>query len=107
MNYYQSDLDLLAEVRKYGKFDDSGCFNCGSCTLSCDLSNDQATFPRKSMRHVVMGLKQPLLESLDPWVCHDCGDCSTTCPRETKPQESMMTLRRKISMPMTGTEPSV
>jgi len=97
MNYYQSDLDLLAEVRKYGKFDDSGCFNCGSCTLSCELSNDQATFPRKSMRHVVTGLKQPLLESVDPWVCHDCGDCSTTCPRETKPQESMMTLRRYLS----------
>jgi len=97
MNTYESDLDLLAEVRKYGKFDVTGCFNCGSCTLSCDLSNDQATFPRKSMRHVVMGLKQPLHESLDPWVCHDCGDCSTTCPRETKPQESMMTLRRYLS----------
>lgn len=96
MNYYQSDLDLLGEVRKYGKFDVEGCFNCGSCTLSCDLSNDQATFPRKSMRHVLMGLKQALYESVDPWVCHDCGDCSVTCPRQTKPQESMMTLRRYL-----------
>jgi ferredoxin len=49
------------------------------------------------MRHVIMGLKQPLHESLDAWVCHDCGDCSTTCPRETKPQESMMTLRRYLT----------
>ncbi len=97
MNYYQSDLDLLAEVRKYGKFDATGCFNCGSCTLSCDLSDDRATFPRKSMRQVITGLKQPLHASLDPWACHDCGDCSTACPRETKPQESMMTLRRYLT----------
>ncbi len=96
MNYYQSDLKLMAEVRKYGKFDAEGCFNCGSCTLNCDLSQDQATFPRKSMRQVITGVKQALLQSVDPWVCHDCGDCSTACPRETKPQESMMTLRRYL-----------
>ncbi len=97
MNYFQSDLDLLAEVRKYGKFDVTGCFNCGSCTLSCELANDQASFPRKSVRHVVMGLKGLLHESLEPWVCHDCGDCSVACPRQTKPQESMMTLRRYLA----------
>jgi nitrate reductase gamma subunit/ferredoxin-like protein FixX len=96
MNYYESDLKLMAEVRKYGKFDAEGCFNCGSCTLNCDLSMDQATFPRKSMRHVITGVKGALLESVDPWVCHDCGDCSVACPRQTKPQESMMTLRRYL-----------
>lgn len=96
MNYYESDLKLLAEVRKFGKFDAEGCFNCGSCTLACDLSQDQATFPRRPMRMVITGVKQALLQSIDPWVCHDCGDCSTTCPRETKPQQSMMTLRRYL-----------
>lgn len=96
MNYYECDPKLMAEVRKYGKFDAEGCFNCGSCTLACELSQDQATFPRKSMRQVITGVKQALLQSVDPWVCHDCGDCSTTCPRETKPQESMMTLRRYL-----------
>jgi ferredoxin-like protein FixX len=96
MKYYESDLKLMTEVRKYGNFDAEGCFNCGSCTLSCHLSNDQATFPRKSMRHVVTGIKGALLESVDPWVCHDCGDCSVACPRQTKPQESMMTLRRYL-----------
>jgi len=44
-----------------------------------------------------MGLKGLLHESLEPWVCHDCGDCSTACPRQTKPQESMMTLRRYLA----------
>lgn len=96
MNYYESDLKLMSEVRKYGKFDAEGCFNCGSCTLACELSQDQATFPRRPMRLVITGVKQALHQSIDPWVCHDCGDCSTACPRETKPQESMMTLRRYL-----------
>ena len=33
----QSDPTLLAEIRRYGKFDPTGCYQCGSCTLSCDL----------------------------------------------------------------------
>jgi len=94
---YSSDLGLLTEVRKYGKFDVKGCVNCGSCTLACDLATDFATFPRKSTRHVLMGTKQLLHESLDPWICHDCGDCSLVCPRQTEPREAMMTLRRYLA----------
>ena len=88
---------LLDEVRKYGKFDVAGCFNCGSCTLSCDLAGDHASFPRRSTRQVLMGLRQVVNESLDPWICYDCGDCSTTCPRETEPRAGMMTLRRYLT----------
>ena len=94
---FDSDPALLAEVRKYGKFDVTGCFNCGSCTLSCDLANDHVSFPRRSTRYVLMGLKQVLHESLDPWICHDCGDCSTVCPRQTEPREGMVTLRRYLA----------
>ena len=91
------DPTLLAEVRKYGKFDVAGCFNCGSCTLSCELATDFASFPRRSTRQVLMGLRQVLNEGLDPWICHDCGDCSTVCPRQTEPREAMMTLRRYLA----------
>ena len=90
---YECDPTLLAEVRRYGKFDTAGCFNCGTCTLICDLAGDHATFPRKSTRHVLMGLRQVLNASLDPWICHDCGDCSRVCPRQTGPRDAMMTLR--------------
>ena len=94
---YRCDPTLLAEVRKYGKFDVKGCFNCGSCTLSCDLAGDHASFPRRSTRHVLMGLRETLNQGLDPWICHDCGDCSTVCPRQTEPREAMMTLRRYLA----------
>lgn len=93
------DPKLISEVREYGEFDVTGCFNCGSCTVKCNLSNQDssATFPRKSMRYAVMGLKEPLNSSLEPWLCYYCGDCSDTCPRQTEPGEAMMTLRRYLT----------
>lgn len=92
-----SDPTLLAEIRRYGKFDPTGCYQCGSCTLSCDLVENSTTFPRRSIRYALLGLRQPLLASLDPWVCHDCGDCSIVCPRQSEPRISMITLRRFLS----------
>ncbi|MFZ0200468.1 MAG: 4Fe-4S dicluster domain-containing protein [Candidatus Sulfotelmatobacter sp.] len=93
----QSDPTLLADIRRYGKFDPTGCYQCGSCTLSCDLVGDSATFPRRSLRFALLGLRQPLVASLDPWVCHDCGDCSLVCPRQSEPRISMLTLRRFLT----------
>ena len=93
----QSDPTLVADIRRYGKFDPTGCYQCGSCTLSCDLVEGSVTFPRRSIRYALLGLRQPLVSSLEPWVCHDCGDCSIVCPRQSEPRISMITLRRFLS----------
>lgn len=92
-----SDPSLVSEVRRYGVFNARGCFACGSCTVVCELATGSAAFPRRIMQSVVLGLKDSVLHSLDPWLCHDCGDCSTTCPRQADPQQSMMTLRRYLT----------
>jgi len=97
MKKSKSDPTLLADVRKYGKFDTNACLQCGSCTISCDLTKDDASFPRRTMRYVLFGLKDKLLSSLAPWLCYYCGDCSVACPRETEPGEAMMTLRRYLT----------
>jgi len=93
----KSDPTLLAEVRKYGNFDPNACYQCGSCTVICNLVNDSVSFPRKIMRYIMFGLRKLSLSSLEPWLCYYCGDCSTTCPRETEPGEAMMTLRRYLT----------
>jgi ferredoxin len=91
------DPTLLADIRRYGKFDTAGCYQCGSCTISCELVTDSATFPRKIIRYALLGLRGPLTESLEPWICHDCGDCSLMCPRQADPRISMMTVRRFLT----------
>jgi len=88
---------LSADVRRFGVFNAHGCFACGSCTTVCDLASDAASFPRRPMQSVVLGLKESVLRGLDPWLCHDCGDCSTTCPRDAEPRQSMATLRRYLT----------
>ncbi len=93
----KSEPALLQEVRKYGQFDVGGCYNCGSCTISCPLSGNLTTFPRRVMRYVLFGLKDLLNSSLEPWMCYYCGDCSTACPQQAEPGEAMMTLRRYLT----------
>ncbi len=87
---------LSAEIRAFGTFGEA-CYSCGTCTLSCDLTTDPAPFPRRPVQYAVLGLREPLLESLEPWLCHDCGDCSTKCPQQAGPRESMATLRRYLT----------
>ncbi|HUV00139.1 MAG TPA: hypothetical protein VMW32_04160 [Bacteroidales bacterium] len=90
-----ADPGLLKEVRKYGKFDTNACLNCGGCTITCSLSSNETPLsPRICLQYVRTGLRKRLLSSLDPWLCYYCGDCSTSCPRQADPGETMMTLRR-------------
>ena len=93
-----ADPGLLKEVRKYGKFDTNACLNCGGCTITCSLASNETIFsPRICIEYVRTGLKKRLLSSLSPWLCYYCGDCSTSCPRQADPGETMMTLRRYLT----------
>jgi ferredoxin len=49
------------------------------------------------MRYVQYGLKKELVSSLEPWLCHYCGDCAENCPRQADPARSMLTLRRYLT----------
>jgi len=91
------DPTLMSEIRHYGKFNTNACLQCGSCTVSCELSEGSATFPRRMIQYALMGLRIPLKNSLEPWLCYYCGDCSSTCPRQTEPGEAMMTFRRFLT----------
>ncbi|MHA1224023.1 MAG: 4Fe-4S dicluster domain-containing protein [Candidatus Heimdallarchaeaceae archaeon] len=85
---------LLQEIKKYGAFDISSCFNCGTCTAICPLSENDANFPRRIIRYAQLGQEERLLGSKELWLCYYCGECSDTCPREAEPGEFMMSARR-------------
>ncbi|HEX9006350.1 MAG TPA: 4Fe-4S dicluster domain-containing protein, partial [Bacteroidota bacterium] len=92
-----AEHDLVERIRKYGRFDANGCMNCGTCSIVCDLSAGEASFPRRPLQRALLGLKRSLVGGLEPWLCNDCGDCSRHCPRQAEPRESLMTLRRYLA----------
>jgi quinone-modifying oxidoreductase subunit QmoC len=40
------------------------------------------------------GLKDKLIGNVDVWLCHQCGDCSSYCPRDVKPADVISGVRQ-------------
>jgi len=93
----KADPDLIDKVRELGAFDISACYSCGNCTAICPLSKEGQEFPRKIIRYAVLGLREKILASVEPWLCYYCGDCTETCPRDADPGGFMMALRRYLT----------
>ncbi len=89
--------DFATKLKDYGAFDLTACYNCGTCTAVCALSDEEHSFPRRMVRYSVLGLEDEIQSSVDPWLCYYCGECSTSCPREAQPGELMMSLRRWLT----------
>jgi heterodisulfide reductase subunit C len=88
------DINLLTDLQRYGAADVSACFSCGTCTASCPLVTDDATFPRRMIRYAQVGMRDQLLSSKELWTCYACGECSETCPTQAEPSEFMAAARR-------------
>ena len=90
----QVDVGLYGELQKFGAANVSACFSCGTCTATCPLVTDDATFPRRMIRYAQVGLRDKLLSSKELWTCYACGECSETCPTQAEPSEFMAAARR-------------
>lgn len=91
------DAKLKRDLKKFGIKDAVKCYQCGNCTSTCPLSTNDATFPRRMLRYVQLGMKDKILASPEPWLCYYCGECSANCPRGADPGETMMGLRRYLT----------
>ncbi|MTK53051.1 4Fe-4S dicluster domain-containing protein [Paludibacter sp.] len=90
----QIQPELTEDIKKYGAFDFTACYNCGNCTAVCNLTEKNSNFPRMMVRYSMLGLKEEILSSKELWMCYACGECSDTCPREAGPGVLMSNLRR-------------
>ena len=58
------------------------CFECGTCTGLCPVSQAEAAFdPRRILHMIRMGLKDRLLGSDAIWYCTHCDTCTFDCPQ--------------------------
>ncbi|MBA7641199.1 hypothetical protein ES703_48875 [subsurface metagenome] len=90
------DIEFKKELRKVSKAPLNACIQCGTCSVVCSLAPEDRPFPRKEMIWAGWGLKDKLIANTDVWLCHQCGDCSTYCPRGVKPADVLSAVRQII-----------
>ena len=89
------DRDFLRRILDEGGGDLKQCFQCATCSVVCELSGGRKPFPRKEMIWAQWGLKDRLLADPDVWLCYQCNDCSTHCPRGARPGDVLAAVRRE------------
>ncbi len=91
----EPDLEFIKALSKRGGGLFKKCMQCGTCSATCALSPDSKPFPSKEMAWASWGMKERLLRDPDVWLCYQCNDCSTRCPRGARPGDVLSAVRQE------------
>ncbi len=97
------DTEFIRDVTRGGGADMKKCFQCATCSSTCGLSTENRPFPRKQIVEAQWGMTDRLIGDPAIWLCHNCGDCTTRCPRGAHPAETLSAIRcaviRRLAFP--------
>lgn len=89
----EPDLDFIREVKRAGGDTLKKCYQCATCSVTCNLSPADKPLPRKEMILAGWGQTDELIKDPDLWLCYQCNDCSARCPREARPGDVLAAIR--------------
>ncbi|NQV03317.1 MAG: quinone-interacting membrane-bound oxidoreductase complex subunit QmoC [Bacteroidia bacterium] len=89
----EPDIAFKKALKRSSNASLNECIQCGTCSVVCSLAPEERPFPRKEMIWAAWGLPGKLLANPDMWLCHQCGDCSTHCPRGVQPASVLSAIR--------------
>lgn len=87
------DPTFIREVKRLGGDSLKKCYQCSTCSSVCNLSSEAAPFPRRQMLSAGWGDRDALVSDPRVWLCHQCNDCSTYCPRGARPGDVLASIR--------------
>jgi len=94
----EPDVDFIKQLGSLGGESLKKCYQCATCSVACPISPDARPFPRKEMIAASWGLKDRIIKNGDIWLCHNCGDCTTQCPRGANPGDVLAAARMSAIM---------
>lgn len=84
------------ELLKRGGDSVARCYQCATCSAVCELGPADAPFPRRQMLWGQWGLADRLASDPGVWLCHQCNDCTTHCPRDARPGDVLQVVRALV-----------
>jgi len=85
-------MSLLSKVEELSGQNLYACYQCGRCSAGCPMVDEMDLLPNQVILLVIRG-DESVVEARTPWICAQCYQCYTRCPKNVDITKIMEALR--------------